>query len=72
MRPIFRTSSPDGGNPWNSALKGRQPHWGLPICGKQCSANALPLPLVMSCGPMPLLDYLIGKDRNNPPEAVVP
>ena len=33
---------------------------------------ALALPLVISYGLMPLLDALIGEDRNNPPEAVVP
>lgn len=33
---------------------------------------ALGLPLVISYGLMPLLDYLIGEDGNNPPEAVVP
>jgi len=33
---------------------------------------ALGLPLVISYGLMPLLDALIGEDRDNPPEAVVP
>lgn len=33
---------------------------------------ALGLPLVVSYGLMPLLDYLIGEDENNPPEAAVP
>ena len=33
---------------------------------------ALGLPLVISYGLMPLLDWLIGEDENNPPEAVVP
>ena len=33
---------------------------------------ALGLPLLISYGLMPLLDFLIGEDRNNPPEAVVP
>jgi alkane 1-monooxygenase len=33
---------------------------------------ALGLPLLVSYGLMPLLDALIGEDRNNPPEAVVP
>ena len=32
---------------------------------------ALGLPLLISYGLMPLLDFLIGEDRNNPPEAVV-
>ena len=32
----------------------------------------LALPLVISYGLLPLLDALIGEDRNNPPEAVVP
>jgi alkane 1-monooxygenase len=32
---------------------------------------ALALPLLLSYGLMPLLDYLIGEDENNPPEAVV-
>ena len=33
---------------------------------------ALGLPLLISYGFMPLLDWLIGEDRNNPPEAIVP
>jgi alkane 1-monooxygenase len=33
---------------------------------------ALGLPIVISYGLMPLLDFLIGEDANNPPEAVVP
>ena len=33
---------------------------------------ALALPLLISYGLIPLLDALIGEDRNNPPEAVVP
>jgi alkane 1-monooxygenase len=33
---------------------------------------ALGLPLAISYGLMPLLDFLIGEDENNPPEAVVP
>jgi len=33
---------------------------------------ALGLPLLISYGLMPLLDYWIGEDENNPPEAVVP
>ncbi len=35
-------------------------------------AIALGLPLLISYGLMPLLDHLIGEDKNNPPEAVVP
>ena len=33
---------------------------------------ALGLPLLISYGLMPLLDFFIGEDGNNPPEAVVP
>jgi alkane 1-monooxygenase len=33
---------------------------------------SLGLPLLISYGLMPLLDFLIGEDENNPPEAVVP
>lgn len=33
---------------------------------------ALGLPLLVSYGLMPLLDYLLGEDENNPPEALVP
>lgn len=33
---------------------------------------ALGLPLVISYGLLPLLDAILGEDRNNPPEAVVP
>ena len=49
----------------------------LPFAGMAAHAAsgreiALGLPLVISYGLMPLLDLLIGEDRNNPPEAVVP
>ena len=49
----------------------------LPLLGMAAHAAsgyqiALGLPLVISYGLMPLLDALIGEDRNNPPEAVVP
>ena len=49
----------------------------LPFAGMALHAAtgyelALGLPLVISYGLMPLLDALIGEDRNNPPEAVVP
>ena len=49
----------------------------LPFAGMALHAAtgyelALGLPLVVSYGLMPLLDALIGEDRNNPPEAVVP
>lgn len=33
---------------------------------------ALGLPLVISYGLMPLLDFMLGEDENNPPEQVVP
>jgi alkane 1-monooxygenase len=33
---------------------------------------ALGLPLLISYGLMPLLDYLLGEDENNPPEVLVP
>jgi alkane 1-monooxygenase len=36
------------------------------------SELALLLPLVLSYGLMPLLDWLVGEDTDNPPEAVVP
>lgn len=49
----------------------------LPFAGMALHAAtghqlALGLPLVISYGLMPLLDALIGEDRNNPPEVVVP
>lgn len=49
----------------------------LPFAGMAAHAAsgreiALGLPLVISYGLMPLLDLLIGEDRNYPPEAVVP
>ncbi|MGZ5158048.1 MAG: alkane 1-monooxygenase [Caldimonas sp.] len=49
----------------------------LPFAGMAAHAAtgyqiALGLPLVISYGLMPLLDFLIGEDLNNPPEAVVP
>ena len=49
----------------------------LPFLGMAVHAHtgyqiALGLPLLISYGLMPLLDYVIGEDRNNPPEAVVP
>jgi alkane 1-monooxygenase len=49
----------------------------LPFAGLAAHAAtgwqiALGLPLLISYGLMPLLDFLVGEDRNNPPEAVVP
>ena len=49
----------------------------LPLAGIAAHAASghewlLALPLFISYGLMPLLDALIGEDRNNPPEAVVP
>ena len=49
----------------------------LPLAGIAAHALtgyqiALGLPLLISYGMMPLLDFLIGEDTNNPPEAVVP
>lgn len=49
----------------------------LPFVGMAAHAGsgleiALGLPLLISYGFLPLLDYLIGEDENNPPEAVVP
>lgn len=48
----------------------------LPFAGMAAHAAsgreiALGLPLLVSYGLMPLLDLLLGEDRNNPPEAVV-
>ena len=43
--------------------------WAHQASGEQI---ALALPLLISYGLIPLLDALIGEDRNNPPEAVVP
>ena len=49
----------------------------LPFAGMAAHAAsgsqiALGLPLLISYGLMPLLDYLIGEDESNPPEAIVP
>lgn len=49
----------------------------LPFAGMALHAStgaqiALGLPLLVSYGLMPLLDYLLGEDEDNPPEAVVP
>ncbi|MFN7641250.1 MAG: alkane 1-monooxygenase [bacterium] len=49
----------------------------LPLTGialHACTGEqiALGLPLLISYGLMPLLDFVIGEDRDNPPEAVVP
>ena len=49
----------------------------LPFLGMAAHAASgweitLALPLLISYGLMPLLDWLIGEDLNNPPEAVVP
>ncbi len=49
----------------------------LPFLGMAAHAAtgaqiALGLPLLISYGVMPLLDYFIGEDESNPPEAVVP
>ncbi|MBK6850634.1 MAG: alkane 1-monooxygenase [Burkholderiales bacterium] len=48
----------------------------LPFAGMAAHAYtgwqlALALPLLLSYGLMPLLDFLMGEDENNPPEAVV-
>jgi alkane 1-monooxygenase len=49
----------------------------LPFLGMAAHAAsgwqiALGLPLLISYGLMPLLDFLIGEDENNPPESAVP
>lgn len=49
----------------------------LPFLGMAAHAAsgwqiALGLPLLISYGLMPLLDFIIGEDENNPPEAAVP
>lgn len=49
----------------------------LPFAGMAAHAAtgheiALGLPLVISYGLMPLLDFFLGEDEDNPPEAVVP
>ena len=49
----------------------------LPLLGLAAHADtgyqiALGLPLLISYGLMPLLDFMIGEDENNPPEQVVP
>ena len=43
--------------------------WAHHVSGAQI---ALALPILISYGLLPLLDALIGEDRNNPPESVVP
>jgi len=48
------------------------PFAGMALQSATGNELALGLPLVISYGLMPLLDALIGEDRNNPPEAVVP
>ena len=48
------------------------PFLGMAVHARTGNQLALGLPLVISYGLMPLLDALIGEDRNNPPEAVVP
>ena len=48
------------------------PFLGMAVHAFTGYALALGIPLVISYGLMPLLDALIGEDRNNPPEAVVP
>ena len=48
------------------------PFVGIAVHAWSGMAIALALPLVISYGLMPLLDWLIGEDLNNPPEAIVP
>ncbi|MDE2080820.1 MAG: alkane 1-monooxygenase [Burkholderiales bacterium] len=48
------------------------PFLGMAAQAATGSELALGLPLLISYGLLPLLDALIGEDRNNPPEAVVP
>ncbi len=48
------------------------PFTGMALHAYTGAQVALGLPLLISYGLMPLLDFLIGEDGNNPPEAVVP
>lgn len=48
------------------------PFTGMALHAYTGAQIALGLPLLISYGLMPLLDYFIGEDENNPPEAVVP
>ncbi|QKO22776.1 alkane 1-monooxygenase [Rhodoferax sp. BAB1] len=48
------------------------PFTGMALHAYTGAQIALGLPLLISYGLMPLLDYLLGEDENNPPEAVVP
>ncbi|MEP6505916.1 MAG: alkane 1-monooxygenase, partial [Betaproteobacteria bacterium] len=48
------------------------PFVGMAVHAASGRQIALGLPLLIGYGLMPLLDALIGEDRNNPPEAVVP
>ena len=45
---------------------------GMAACAWSGYELALALPIVISHGLMPLLDYVSGEDENNPPEEVVP
>jgi len=82
MAPTYTATTADGRA--KTARDGKRFWWSLsvvyplmPLLGlwaHHASGQpiALALPLVISYGLMPLLDALIGEDRNNPPEAVVP
>jgi alkane 1-monooxygenase len=48
------------------------PFTGMALHAATGAQIALGLPLLISYGLMPLLDFFIGEDANNPPEAVVP
>ncbi len=48
------------------------PFTGMAAHALSGSPIALGLPLLISYGLMPLLDFVIGEDESNPPEAVVP
>lgn len=48
------------------------PFVGIAVHARTGYQIALGLPLLIAYGLMPLLDWLIGEDENNPPEAVVP
>ena len=82
MTPVYTVTDPQLGR---VEYRDRKRWWWLlsvvypllPFAGMAAQAGsgqqiALGLPLLISYGLMPLLDYLLGEDKSNPPEAVVP
>ena len=81
--PSAHTATPPGGEPWPyvdrkrlwwtlSLLYPLMPLSGIAAHALSGAEIALVLPLVIGYGLIPLLDYFVGEDEDNPPEQAVP